>query len=386
MVMESGMEYIGPDDLRRGPKAAVLNSRQSKFPVGADPWVAATVRAVASLRERGWTLVASLGLHTWELALTVVSRLQQKTIVIVPGRIDDRMSAMEDIRRRFGLDPGATGFGFLHHRENNPPKRAWPARDAAVARLADRLLPVSVRPGGTMAALLDLHRHKVDPAFVTPYDKTPRPRPRYDAAALDADVDWNRWLIHFTRTCAGPWPDETDFDYYDAVIASTDEYCRSARKTLMHILETGVIRASADNIRGRFPVVPFAGVDPDTAPGLFRYRPRLVNPGLEPYGIAVRKDAALALGLRPVTYGLPEQYDRLAPMDKPYFQHRGRFASQWMIEHEWRRIGDFPLDAVRPEHRRIIVPDASVTLPPKPAAAEPVIGLFRRKSATNVDG
>lgn len=370
------MVCIGPEGILAGPKAAILNSRQSKFPLGSDRWVVSTGRAVASLHERGWALVTSLGMHTWELVLAFGSRRKMKTFVVIPERINRPAAYMEDVCRRFGLSGERTAFGFLEEPPGIRPKKTWPARDAAVAQLADRLLPVSIRPGGTMAALVEANRHKVDFTFVTPYDTGTRPRPRYDASILNPAVDWNKWLIHFTRSSDGPWPDETDLDFYSGMIASTEEYCRSARRTLGHIMETGIIRGSAEKIRGGFSVVPMAEVTADSISRLFRYRPRLLNPGLEPFGIAVARQAAVALGIRPVLYGTPDLYDRLPREDQPFFQHRGSFDSQWMIEHEWRHRGDLPLDRVPPESLRIVVPTAGDIPSPQNAASLSVSVLF----------
>lgn len=370
------MEYIGSERVWNSPKAAILNSRQSKFPLGSDRWVVSTGRAVASLHERDWALVTSLGLKTWELSLAFAARLGLPAIIIIPEQIDERASFMADICRRFGLSGERTAFGFLEEPSGIRPKKTWPVRDAAVAQLADRLLPVSIRPGGKMAALVEANRHKVDFTFGTPYDTGTRPRPRYDAAILNPAIDWKKWLIHFTRSSDGPWPDETDLDFYSGIIASTEEYCRSARRTLAHILKTGTIRGSAARIRGGFSVVPLAEVTPDSVSCLFRYRPRLLNPGLEPFGIAVTRQAAASLGIRPVLYGTPDLYDRLPKEAQPFFQHRGGFDSQWMIEHEWRHQGDLPLGRIPPESLRIVVPTAGDIPSPQNAASPSVSVLF----------
>jgi hypothetical protein len=227
-----------------------------------------------------------------------------------------------------------------------------------------------------MASLIEANRHKIDSTFITPYDKTTHPRPRYEAAVLNPTVDWEQWLIHFTRSSDGPWPDETDLDFYNEMIDSTEEYCRSARRTLIHILQTGVIRGSAEKIRGGFLIVPFACVTQDSITRLFRYRPRLLNPGLEPYGIAVAKEAAAAMGVRPVMYGLPDLYDRLPEGDKPFFQHQGSFDSQWIIEQEQRHLGDFPLTRTPPACLRVVVPGESGFSSPANLSLSPVTALF----------
>ncbi len=354
--MTERLEYWGPEYLWREPTAAILNSRQSKFPVGDDPWVAATRTALEYVGERGWTLVTSLGMNTWELALAGASEKHLPVIIIMHKPASAQKQAMQDICRRFCLAPDRAGFLFLPQASGRAPKADWPARDETVVRMTDHLLPISIRPDGTMAALLETGREKIDPTFAVGYDTTPRPRPKYDNINLNQAMAWNKWLIHFTRSSPGPWPDETDCDFYRAVIESHGDYCRSAQLTLQHILEAGIIFAAERHIRDGRAIVPFTSLTPQSAGRLFRYRPRHVNPGLEPFGVAVAKDIAIALGARPVIYGPAELYGNLAEADKPYFQNQGSFDSQWVIENEWRHVGDFHFNRIGPESMRIVVP------------------------------
>ncbi len=370
------IDFVGPEGIFDRPKAAILNSRQSKYPLGSDDWVSTTVEAVSHLVEHGYALVTSLGMNTWELALASAARLDMKVIIIVLGSDADRLRFIDDIYRRFHLNPARTGFGFMAGPTGRTPKESWPARDAAVVETADRLFPVSIRPAGTMAALVEANRPKVDSTFAIPYKDESRPRPRYDLAVLNPAIDWEQWLIHFTRSSSGPWPDESDFDFHHAIITSTDEFCRSARRTLPHIIETGIVYSSAKKIRGGFGVVPFGLVTPATVTHLFRYRPRFLNPGFEPYGLAISKEAAVTMGIRPVIYGLPDTYDSLSDDDKPFFQNRGSHEAQWTIENEWRHLGDFRLDRIPPDHLRVIVPFLHEFQAPRNRPLPPAIALF----------
>lgn len=354
--MNGQREYWGPEYLWREPTAAIVNSRQSKFPVGDDSWVVATGRALDYVGKRGWTVVTSVGLNTWELALAGASERHLPVIMVMPKPVSDHEQIMQDICRRFHLATDHTGFLFLPQASARTPKADWSGRDDAVVRMTDHLLPISIRPDGTMTALLEPCREKIDSTFAVEYDTTPRPRPKYDNINLNQAVAWNKWLIHFTRSLPGPWPDETDGEYYRAVIGSHGDYCRSADMTLQHILKTGSIHAGNRNIRDGRAVVPFTALTQESASRLFRYRPRFVNPGLEPFGVAVSKDIAIALGIKPVIYGPSDLYGTLAEVDKPYFQHQGSFDSQWIIENEWRHVGDFHLNRIGPESLRIVIP------------------------------
>lgn len=374
--MAISIEYFGPSGIPDGPKAAVLNSRQSKYPVGTDSWIAVTGQAISCLAHRDFVLVSSLGMNTWELALTFAARLQMRVIVVVSESVVDHERFVSDICRRFHLAPERTGFYFMTVSPGKSAKSSWSIRDAAVIDLADRLFPISIRPNGSLAALIEANREEVDSSFSIPYDNASRSRPRYRMTDLDPEVNWDQWLIHFTRSSSGPWPDETDYDFYNDLIESTSDFCRSAWRTVMHIVTTGVIYGHSKKIREGRPVVPFALVTPDSIKEIFRYRSRFLNPGFEPYGIAISKQSAINLGIRPVIYGAKDIFDHLSEDDKPYFQNQGSYNSQWTIEHEWRHLGDFHPHRLPPDRIRIIVPTLHEIPRPKNPALPLIIPLF----------
>ncbi len=298
-------------------------------------------------------------MHTWELTLARASEQRIPVIVIIPGPTHDPRTVIDDLLRRFRLDAALAGFLFADATGGRSGKTGWPARDAMIARQVNVLLPVSIRPGGTLDRILMDYPDKIHDPFIIPYQKSSRPRPTYDCATVNPAFGDEKWLIHFTRSVPGPWPDETEYDYYRAVCRSGGAYCRSASATLSHILTTGTIFGSSRHIRHGGPVVGFTSFSSHECRNLFRYRPRLVNPYFEPYGIAILCEAAAGLGLRPVLYGTPGQYTDLADAEKPYFQNIGSDGARWKGEREWRYPGDFRLSLIPSEAGRVIVPTAS---------------------------
>lgn len=334
-------------------KAAIINSRQNKYPIGSDEWVCATVAAVQHLREKDLTLLTSLGMNTWELTLALAARLDLPVLIIAPRPIRV-YPFMADIRKRFNLKPDLSDFIFIGESQSRPGKKWWAERDNYILDKADFLFPVSVRPGGRMESGLNNRADKIRPEFKLDYKKIIRPRPRYDDLYLNPEIITGDWLIHFTRTSPGPWPGETEFDYYQAMVNSAEEYCHSAINTLNQILDESKIRAGTRNMRGGHKAVAFtAGLKEN--PGIFfRYRPRLVNAYFEPYGIAIERKAAESAGIKPVIYGEPDDYNSLTESEKPYFQNIGRMGI-WRGEEEWRHIGDFDLGCLPPEAIRVII-------------------------------
>ncbi len=279
-------------------------------------------------------------MNTWELALALASHTGTRAIILVPSPDRNHTEEIPEIIRRFKLDRTRTGFLFFGDPVKDSTKSTWPIRDRKIAAIVDLIIPVSIRPGGNLAELIEQNRDKVNDAFIINYDAKTRPRPRYDKSRLNASFPEGNFLVHFTRTTASPWPDETDYDFYLAMATSAKEYCRSARSNLIHILKSETIFGSSKNIRGGYRVVGFTALSNSNLHDLFRYRRRLINPYFEPYGLGISTDTAVKFGMRPVRYGSPENYHDLPAGDKPFFQNVGD-GGRWRSEQEWRHPGDF---------------------------------------------
>ena len=369
------MPYFGSDILLQAAKAAVLNSRQSKFPLGTDRWVQATAEAMAHLQRQGLVLLTSLEMNTWELTLAHASHRQLDTLIVMPEPADDPAAAAATVLEGFRLSPQRTGF--LYPDEKTPDgKKGWPDRDSRIIELAALILPVSIRPDGALARLLADYHGEIDQSFSVPYYASHRSRPRYDKRIVDPAVWPLDLVVHFTRSCPAPWPKESLLDFYDALIASTTEWCRSARNGLRNIVRTGTIFASNRHIHGGFRIVAFSSLTESNLRRLFRYRPRLVNPGLEPYGIAISREAAIDLGLKPVQYGLPDDFDRLDEATLPYFQHQGSHDAQWRQEQEWRFVGDLHLKDIPRDLIRVVAPTSFEAEAMRPWSPYEVVHLF----------
>jgi len=349
-------EYQGGEDLRRGPSAVLFNSRQSKFPRGSDVWIGQTCRAVDFLVERGIILYTSLGMHTWELAAARCSYAGGRQIIVLPNSPHDLVETIEQLVREFSLNPETVGFLVPALESKGKGKQTWVGRDRVIAEEVQTIYPIAVNSRGNLSLSMKKHEKKVDSRFAVEYVKRSRKRPSYGELMIRDEFLSGDYIVHFTRSRPGPWPDESSLNYYRAVWDSADDYCRSAGATLNHIVKTDKLRAGCDKIRGGFTVVSFSDMELLNAEALFRYRSRLVNPGFEPYGIAIRKEAALRHGIRAVHYGPPELYDHLSAEERPYYQNSGAFDNQWMGEHEWRHVGDVELSKFDKNDIRIVVP------------------------------
>jgi len=355
------------------PYAVILNSRQSRTPTGNDPWVISTLKAVHHAVDRGLTIISSLGLNTWELVTWAAGNYGGRILVYVPypyhknigggmvAPIDDQMVLTETILREYDLNPSRTNFRFPDAPASTGTRKScWPIRDEETVSLADTIYPISIRPGGNLAALMTRigSNKKICEEFCIPYQRGKKQAaPIVNGQPISDALADNSWpyITHWTRAADGKWPGETAASYYRDLTQSCDTYPRSGLATLQRIIREQRLRASTRNIRGGLSVVSFSALPPGNAVKLMRWRKRFVRWSFEPYGMGIKKDFALATGVRPVIYGTPEDYHALIEGDRPFFQNRGARGGDWEPENEWRHFGDLDLNIIPADQLMIIV-------------------------------
>jgi len=352
------LKVLGNKSLLNENLALILNSSQSKTPCGDDPWVKQTSLATSRLANLGHVLITSLGLATWEIQVQQTARWRGRQIIICP---DSEGAECDEIFRRivveFGLSADEAAMIFLKPGEKSrSPKGNWQMRDEAAMARANKIYPVSIRPGGKLERMLKLEANldKLDMTFALKYQKALVQPPHYDIAEVQLEYPvWN-YLTHWTRTQHGPWPGQTRHDYYSKLVVSGNSYPNNAFATLLNIVEEKRIRASSEKIRDSYPAIGFTECSPADSLKMLRWCPKRVNWNFEPYGIAIARDAAEKLGVRPVVYGTDGDYKKFSEPDKPYFQSRGGDNVDWSREREWRHIGDIDLGQLPMDRMRLI--------------------------------
>jgi hypothetical protein len=174
-----------------------------------------------------------------------------------------------------------------------------------------------------------------------------------DSSPLESPDDW---LCHWTRAASGAWPGETHQQYLDQLILGQPDSDRSALATLLRILLESRLRASSEAIRGGFAVTAFTQVPlPEfRCRRIFRSHRRRYD--FEPWGIAIRRQALVALGARPVIYGTEELWPTLPITDQPFYQkisQDGRINAA--AEREWRLPGDLLFNSLAPSDLVVFV-------------------------------
>ncbi len=256
-------------------------------------------------------------------------------------------------------------------------------RDAAVIHLADRVDAVYVRRKGKIAqALLNRVSKLQDATTRVASTRLPKcaAKELIQAGAIgwvrlpptlrqQGDVpplvhkptfedDWmhqdGEWLVHCTRACDGPWPGQTESQYRDELLLGVDAPARTPVQTLQRIIRSRRLIASAIVSVKTHPVVCFSSVAIADLLIARAYRPHLKRWDYEPWGIAVRKSAAISLGVQEVIYGSAKDRNQILSADQYRFQAAGQ-TFDWTNEKEWRLEGDLPLDAFATKDVRVFV-------------------------------
>ena len=333
--------------------AAIFNSRQSKIILGDDLWVVQSLKAVKFALSEGFSVLTSIEMPTYELLVWAVGRFGGHQIVFVPDYV-----APQWVVDQFGLKPELVDFVHIQSQSRTKRKSWWKIRDILVAERADVIFPVSIRHGGFLDSILSGHRQKISKRFEVSYHsvvhKLPKPP---DPDDLDdrfkVDATWH-YLTHWTSTTYRPWCGEKFYEFYDRIVSSRDRYAHSAFDALQHILRTSVICGSSSKVRASASVVSFTELSPIESVKLMRWSHRKVGFYWEPYGVAIERDVAIEIGVRPVIYGNDETFRSLDRQLRPFFQPSKGKKHDWTLEREWRFVGDFHLRLV-PKNKILVI-------------------------------
>ncbi|MEJ7595890.1 MAG: hypothetical protein WKF77_30630 [Planctomycetaceae bacterium] len=144
------------------------------------------------------------------------------------------------------------------------------------------------------------------------------------------------WLLHWTRSTVGPWPDQDEQEFNDELILGCRSSDRSALATLLRIVIEGRLWASSDAIRGGFRVVSFTEVPLHEFRRRRVYRKHRRRYDFELWGIAIRRDILTSAGVRPVEYGDEGIWQTMTAGARPFFQNVGAGDGWTKDEREWR--------------------------------------------------
>ncbi len=331
------------------PTAAVLISRQPIQPTASTSWVQATQQAVRWLGQRGYSVLTSDGMQTFEMVLYWCIKYHvNQIIVLCAPDMHHFIIRYLWVKRQFDCFNCNSVFIPL---VNGSKKNLLSLRDRYIVENADLLLPVSIRKNGEMAKMLEAckkNKQAIDRRFQITYEhRLLQLKYAIKKEKIGESVKSLReeYVIHWTRSSSYAWPGERLQSYYTA-ISACDVYPRNAFLTLQNIICTKTIKASSRHMSRNVKVVSFTGHSPLHFSSLMKWRPRYKEMSFEPYGIGIKKKAALKFGIRPVIY--QKKYWN-STGGEIWLKHTYGKLSWWPDEDEYRYPGDLDLSLFSPE-------------------------------------
>ncbi len=380
---------IGKERFNR-PLAAFFNSRKPRLRVPGERWLDDLRELLPKVAASGIGVASSVGTLTYDLVTVYAMEHRLPLVLWLPAPLERLHGRQAQAPFQRPLEAWLQLTCWIGSAACSASTRSV-CRDRMLAELSDVHCLLEIRSGGNLEAILKAdgegafkQRWVLDARSCRNVDDLPRCgvaktqgrsddtvgsaacAPRHAARgraiachpgstpelmALDA-IDWSRFLCHYTRACAGPWPGETYEEYLLALLDETPHGRHSALDTLVRILLEGRIRASTKLLRGDVPAVSFTSLSPYGLHRLRQWNRVLARWTVEPYGIAVDRGILKRAGARPVIYGAAKVYEQLTERDRFRFQKHEPPGALWKHEREWRLPRDLLLDEI-PEHRRL---------------------------------
>ncbi len=276
-------------------------------------------------------------------------------------------------------------YRFLHRQSGiirlvpwNPTRRppdrksVQPMRDRLVFAMSDCVYPVSMRKSGNMADLLCEYREMG--GAVKSIDIRRKGRNGDKAETLMPEIFRTRdltrthesiediaqkYLWHFTRGRAAPWPGDGWEIYLDGLAGEGQRVPYSTVDALERILCSRKIMASRYLIRGGYPVVCLSDAPFSHIREMNQWQVHLRRTRFELSGIGIRRETAIQMGAKPVIYGSESRFNELDERDRFRFQKDAVKSGDWRKEQEWRIRGDIDLRGASKNELVVIVRDES---------------------------
>jgi len=333
--------------------ATLLISRQPLRPTSRAAWVAQAKKAAHWLKDNDYTLCSSVGIQTWELITSLGSILGIRQLIYLNADNEAEFTDLSaQVQQQFDLDPHLTEFiPVFSERKLQSKVDRLAARDRAIISGSDLVLPISLRASSGLTGLLENRPSSaINRDFQVPYEGRSEPI-AYGIFEADlnpelSDLD-DGYITHFTRAFNSAWPTERPIDFYRDILKSTT-YPRCALDSLLNIVATERIIASANHMPRKEPTVSFSALPPARLIAMIRWRARYSRMSFEPYGIGIATGVAREMSILPVVYH--DGADNGGDTDDVYWrrQSRGRI-TDWETEKEYRHLGDFDITGVPKE-------------------------------------
>lgn len=421
MAGQDTLSTQGDSSLFASPTAAILNSRKPRMITPSDCWIKITIALTEEAVRKGFTVVSSLGMFTYDLVTFIAAQMGAPTIIVLDGLLPELLSSdkqAEFYEEFAGLfDPEKTLFVSPFPPDVKMPDRAARdfERDRWVVFLASRVLAGEIRSGGYMEklSLAAINEGRRVQAFrPSVFDKSTAgnrallaagaeevtvadfpvkkvsyrpnmPQTRLVASnspSLKPSFDLSEYLFHYTRGCYGPWPGQSRADYIRSLADGDNDAGHTGFDTLCRILCERLIRAGHRLVRGNVPVVSFSACPPTQLANIRKWNPALIRWTFEPYTVGIHRAALEEMGARPAIYGPETKFRELSEAERFRFQLHAPPKTDWSNEKEWRIAGDVDLSRLSPEGIIAVVPTKKEAVAIQEKSAIPVVNLYSTRA------
>ncbi|MFC1852393.1 hypothetical protein ACFL27_19520 [candidate division CSSED10-310 bacterium] len=388
-----GWYGIGDRSLLSRPKVAFLISRQGRKLTPRTWWFQAIRAVSAEIFSHRYVPLVTTGIFYHDVIRHVVAQSGASILVLSSKPSPDTALPLEN-----------TLILYPESKDGFTKQERYIQRDEIMAEKADLLIGIVIRRDGFMVQLgLKALRSGKEVLLLKP--------PRRNTATAGYDVllkagahPWavevnlpaafnfvkpdrsticfyqnftarDEYLWHYTRAHPGPWPQQTWSEYIRTLLENEKSAAHSARDTLANILAHQRIDASGAMIRGKYPVVCFSSRDPHAIVKLQKYNPALQRWNFQPYGIGIKKEKAISMGFRAVSYGSADTFDSLPAEERYLFQRQqtARGTWDWSKEKEWRQQDNVDLLQVSPQEALVLVKNMRDVSQIQPCSRFPIL-------------
>ncbi len=350
-VLGCSLRTEGELGLLNAPRRALLVSRTKRNPAPTEGWVRGVIDAATHAILASETLVVGDGRVPWQLALWTCRQHGGSAIVVGAANC-----APGEFRPKNAL--------LVWPEKQSPPikkEARMVLRDRLVGLLATNAYSIQLRRGGNMECVgAEMKARGADVIEWPCNDKVVREPPAPDAWTIRGDlppISFAGRLTHFTREPDGPWPGETDSDYFNWLWLSNSRHVvrRDAFQTLRRILSETKLRGCGRLIRNRTPMVCFTQREPSELLAENRWRKGLLRRAYSPYAISFLQADLSAFDARPVQYMPRECFKPYSADDMAFFQIESSAGVDWVSELEWRVRGDVDFSHIDPRRIAVLV-------------------------------
>lgn len=365
-------EYSGDSSIVDMPTIAILLSRQSRRPNPSEWWIRAVVESARLFAAEGNAFLCGGRIPHLDFARWACHRFGKTSWLDFASPPKANKSNPVPDWCHLRLEP------ILQSKTNA--KDTMILRDRSMAASADKIVAAFVRKGGNIEKMCrselrsGKHVFAVEPppdqigkcanmnlieagatplkiSYAQPASSNYRSSKSGEQMSFSFPINGSalvagEYLWHFTRECAGPWPDETWDEYFESLAAGKPESAHEAYDSLVRIIRSGAILAGGGPVRGGHKVVCWTASSPLDIAKQPKYRSALARWDYKPYAVGVRREVMEKMGARPARYGGDELYHDLPESERYLFQHVGKKSEDWRRESEWRTAGDFHFDKI----------------------------------------